>query len=439
MKNVLILPLLFFSLFAQEQAGPKKEEGGLIHMKQEGRYKVVPVLPEKAEDPDQAFDYAKPFAVFRLADILVEQDGLAAYGIDGSKSSGTAFGGIFGFDTAAVHGLQLHLGAYVSQKCCSPNDPQEQNTELFDAQGDGFVYMGEAGVRYENEMLQAKAGRIRIETPYADSDDIRMVPNSFEGAWGNLNIGEHWQIQAYALRRWAGVDSGDDPNKFKAFVDGGYGVSGGSLTYNIDDDNDLSLWYYNVAKESDIVYAEGAGHLYFSEQFHMEWGIQGMHIRELSGSGVAGDVAGGMLIADFDTIYVGSAYNHVFTQNNAIISDGFGGGPYYTSLDEQTIGAVSELAPGKDLKVFRIALGLDLTALGVNGLNLEFVHGHFLVEKSPAEVEESDVMLTYTITDRWYLESIYSNVNMINVDYTDPDNRELRDFRRLVTRLDYAF
>ncbi len=440
MKNLFVLPFLFAVLFGQEEMIIKKEEGGLIHTKQEGRYKVVLELPQEAEGLDQAFDYAKPFATFRLANVTTEQDALAEYD-DRQQTAGTALGGIFGLDSASLYGMHLHLGAYVSQKVHSlnPDDPAKQNSELFDANGDAFVYIGEASLGYENEKLQAVVGRIRIDTPYADSDDIRMVANSFEGAWGNLNVSDNLQVQAYFLTRWAGVDSGDDQNVFKVLVDDGYGLAGGSLTYNLDEENILSLWYYNVDKESDILYAEGTGEVHLSGDFHVEWGLQGAHISERSDSGVGGTVLGAMLIADYELLYLGAAYNYVFEENGMRITDGFGGGPYYTSLDEQTIGAVSALSSGEDLRVFRLALGFDFSSLGIKRLNAEFVHGHFLLADSSAEVKESDVVLTYAITDRWSFESIYSNVNMMNIDYSNPENRELRDFQRLVTRLDYSF
>ena len=441
MKTLIALSFLTLSLLAQEETTTKKVEGGLIHTKQEGRYEVVVELPEEAEGFDQAFDYAKPFATFRLANVTTEKEGLSEYNVDESKTSGTSFGGIFGFNSASFYGMHLHLGAYVSQKIHSlnPSDPAKQNIELFDSSGDSFVYIGEASLQYESEAGQVKAGRIRIETPYANSDDIRMAPNSFEGVWGDLALNDDWQAQAYFLTRWAGIDSGDDQNVFKSFTDDGYGVAGGSLTYRPNDDRAISLWYYNVDKESDIIYAEGTGEVYFSDDFHMEWGLQGAHISERDNSGVDGNVVGAMVIADYDFVYFGVAYNDAFTKNNTFITDGFGGGPFYTSLDEQTIGAVSALSPGEDLGVYRVALGFDFSSLGADRLNLEFVHGHFLLENSPAEVEESDVVLTYAITDRWYLESIYSDINMINIDYSNPDNQDIRDFRRLVTRIDYSF
>ncbi len=437
---ICVIPLISFSLYAEEAAMTKDAEGGLIHTKQKGRYEVVKTLPQEAESFDMAFDYAKPFATFRLANVATQQEALPSQGVEELTTNGTSFGGIFGFDTASLYGAHLHLGAYVSQKvrALNPQDAHNQNSELFTAGGDSYVYLGEASLAYESDIVQSKIGRIRIDTPYADSDDIRMSPNSFEGAWAKANLGNSWRAQAYYLTRWAGTDS-ENVAEFESFVDGGYGVAGAALAYKINSDNKLSLWYYNVDKESDIVYAEGTGEFDFSETFHMEWGIQGAHITERDDSEIEGDVVGAMVIVDYDFVYFGGAYNYVFEADGNTITDGFGGGPYYTSLDEQTIGAISALAPGDDLRVYRLALGVDLTTLGVKQLNMEIVHGHFNLERSPAEAIETDLVLTYAITDRWYFESIYTNVNLKNVDYTNPENWDARDFQRLVTRLDYSF
>jgi len=349
-------------------------------------------------------------------------------------------GGDFGFETASIHGWSIRLGAYVSQKIpiLNPDDATRQNRELFDEEGGSYAYVGEAGVVYRSASLLVKAGRIRLDTPYADSDDIRMSPNSFEGAHAVLNIGDDLQAQGYFLTRWAGVDSGVDQNVFKPLVEDGYGVAGAGAIY-IFDENMISLWFYAIDKTSNVLYAESSGERFFTGDFHLEWGLQGAHMHPLSDSHVEGDVVGCVLIPEYRNFYFGLAYNHVFAGDGAVITDGFGGGPYYTSLDKQTIGAVSELVPGKDIDVYRINLGVDLTPLGAKGANLELLHGHFLIQSSPAEVKENDILLTYAITDRWYFESIYSNVNMINIDYTVPDNRGFVDFQRLVTRLDYAF
>lgn len=426
---------------ADESVIISKKEDGLIHTKQKGRYEVYKKLPDTAESLDSAFDYAKPFATFRLANVTTNQKGLPDFGISDEKKYGTAFGGILGLESAALYGVSLRLGTYVSQKVnwLNPNEALKQNRELFDANSESYIYMGEASLSYENSFVKLQAGRIRLETPYVNSDDIRMSPNSFEGLSTHLKLDEQLHAELYVLTRWAGVDSGDDVEQFKAFVNGGYGLSGAGLTYQFNDENEISLWYYNVDKESDIIYSEATGDVLIHKPFHIEWGLQGAYIMQCDGSEVEGVVVGGMTIIDFSALYFGLSYNYAFEKNSNTITDGFGGGPYYTSLDEQTLGAVSALAPGNDLGVYRVAVGTNIRVINRQNLNLEVVHGHFYLEESSAEAIETDLILNYTISERWHVESAYAHVDLKNIDYSITSNRELRDFQRLVTRLDYKF
>ena len=415
-------------------------EGGLIHSKQKGRYALVHKLPEKAESFDTAFDYAKVFGTLRLANVGTYHEAFPKYSLKEQEQHTTAVGGIFGFETASFFGMHLHLGTYVSQKVTPLNstDKSQQNGELSNAEGNSYAYIGEVSLAYKSEKIQAEIGRIRQETPYTNSDDIRMSPNSFEGASLQIKISPSWKMDTYILTRWAGTDS-ESVDTFNTFVDGGYGLSGGALTYTIDEENEFSVWYYNIDKESDIVYAEMTGDVRFNPAFHMEWGVQGSHIMERSGSKVDGDVLGAMMIADLGYFYTGLSVNYVFEEDNNTITDGFGGGPYYTSLDEQTIGAVSALTPGDDLFVYRIALGVDFGKMGVTGVNLEVVHGHFLVQNSTVDAKENDLVLTYEVTKRWYFETIYSDVSLDNIEDTTANPQETFSFQRLVTRLDYKF
>ncbi len=47
--------------------------------------------------------------------------------------------------------------------------------------GQSYSILGESYLKFQYGNSSIKAGRQIIDTPYADSDDIGMVPNSFEG------------------------------------------------------------------------------------------------------------------------------------------------------------------------------------------------------------------------------------------------------------------
>lgn len=415
-------------LTAEERRAAHQQESGFMHSKQAGRYQIVTELPKEADSFDRMFDFADAFGVLRAGYInndLPEND-----------TSATALGGQFGFDTAAYRGVKFHAAAYTSQKLSALNPGDEGlAADFFDAAGESFTYLAEANIAYEDGTFQAMVGRMRLDMPYADSDDLRMAPNTFEGAWAYLDADEHLKVQAYFLSRWAGFDSGEDQDRFKPLYedeegDVGWGAAGLSASYLFDEENELSLWYYYIDKMSSIAYLEAEAHHYFSDDLHLEYGLQGSTIKELSDSGVEGDTVGVMGILDYTGFFGGFAYNHAFVSAENVITDGFGGGPYFTSLDEATIGAVSEAAPGEDVDSWRIGFGVAFEPIGIDGLVVEVMHGQMASDES-VSILENDLVVMYDITERWHFETVYAH-------YKDEKN-DSECFDRLVIRLDYSF
>jgi hypothetical protein len=410
-----------------------QEESGFIHSKEGGRFQIVKTLPKKAEDFDHSFDYADAFGVLRIAGIYSDL-------LDGIDTSAVSVGGQFGFQTASYHGVSARLGAYTSQKVSALTDSDKLNQDYFDENGNSFTYIAEANVAYDNEFFQVKGGRVRIDTPYADSDDIRMAPNTFEGVWSHFDFTDEWKAQAMYLTRWAGFDSGEDQNEFKKFFKNpksgemSNGLLGVSLSYVIDDVNDVSLWYYHVDKMCDIAYAEAAGDIVFSEDLHIEYGLQGSVILESSSSGVDGEVLGAMALLHYDMVYGGAAFNYAFVDDGNYIVNGFGGGPYYTSLDESTIGFVSGAVPGEDVSSYRLGAGVDFSSWGPKGLVMEYIYGDLESEES-ASFSEQDIMVSYEITDKLYFEGTFAHFNI------DKSKIELDadEFDRYIVRMDYSF
>ncbi|MBU0720933.1 hypothetical protein KJ877_06280 [bacterium] len=104
------------------------------------------------------------------------------------------------------------------------------------------------------------------------------------------------------------------------------------------------------------------------------------------------------------------------------------GGPYYTSLDEATISALSEIAPANDIESFKIGLGYEFSNVSVEGLILELVYGE--MQNSTNKIDERNILLTYEIGKRWYIEGIYTNYWSISGNNT---------FDRTLLRVDYNF
>ncbi len=417
------------------------EQSGMIHSKVARRFEIVKKLPKKADDFNSMFDYADTFGKFRLAYI----DSAHKISVVSNKveKSATSFGGEFGFNTAELYGLQLHMSTYISQGFGFVNpDVNDLNEDFFVKNLDSFAYMAEASINYNSEMFQTKIGRVRVETPYANSDDIRVSPNTFEGAWVNIDYNDSLNTQLIYFNRWAGYDSQDESanafqDKFKNLVnDDGFGIVGASLTYKYGKNSELSFWYNYIDKMSAIAYAEIVG-IYFTNNpdLHFDYGLQASNIQELDNSNVEGNVLGAMGIVHYKGMFVGGAYNIALSDEGKYVTNGFGGGPYYTSLDEGTISEVSEVAAvsgiealNNNAKSYRIGLGYEFEKISLDGLVIELVYGELYNDNG--SITEKDAIVTYDITDRWHAEATYTKYK------SSCDNNT---FDRTLVRVDYLF
>lgn len=416
-----------------EQQTTALEQSGMIHSKVAGRFEVVKELPKEADSFDNVFDYADAFGKIRVAYIDSAHKISALPKIE---KSATAIGGEFGFNTAQMYGISLHISAYTSQIIDAINPAKKDlNEDFINVNKDSYTYIAEASVDYNNEYLHTKIGRVRVETPYANSDDIRMVPNTFEGAWAEIEYSSDLKTQLLYFNRWAGYDSQDEEagasqDEFKNLVsDDGYGMLGASLTYEYAKNSEAGFWYNYIDKMSAIAYAEVVG-IYFinGDGFHFDYGIQASNIQELDNSNVDGNVLGAMAIAHYNGFFIGGAYNIALVDDGKHITNGFGGGPYYTSLDEATLAAFSEVAVGEDAEAFRIGTGFEFKKIGVDGLVVELVFGELYNDDD--SIQEKDAVLTYEMNDRWSLESVYT-------DYKSSSDNNT--FNRMLVRLDYIF
>ncbi len=385
-------------------------------------------LPREAKTLAEAFEYATVDGLLRLAWIDVD----TPHG----DTTATALGGILGFNTASLGGFKLHVAAYTSQKLAylNPSD-MHLNPDFFNSEGESFTYMAEAGIDYADDMLHLSAGRIRIDTPYADSDDLRMAPNTFEGAWTDIAFTDTLSTQLYYLSRWAGFDSETEQHRFKPLYDEkSWGGVGGALNYTFLEAHEWSLWYYHADCFSDIIYSELSGKIDFGDAFYAEYGLQGAVLSELEGSGVEGTVIGALALLDYHGLFGGAAFNGAYVTKAHTITDGFGGGPYFTSLDESTIGFISEQAPGEDILAIRLGLGYEFDALGAEGLSIELVRGIFDAQYHKERYYEDDVMLTYDS------DAIAFSAIMMHLDIDKTLHKsETIDFTRWVVRADYRF
>lgn len=409
------------------------EQGGMIHSKTAGKYEIVEENPKAAQSFQNMFENADVYGKIRAAYID------SAHKISPKtkyQKRASAIGGELGITTAEYNDISINGVFTVSQSLSFLNPSKKDlNEDFFGKNVDSYAYLSQFSIDYNKDGVRARAGRIKIETPYANSDDIRMAANTFEGIDIRYDYDQNLKIDMFYINRWAGYDSQDEDSllyqdSFKKLVDNGsFGMSGISLTYKYDKESEATIWYNYIDKMCSILYSEIIG-IYFTkyEDFHIDYGLQVSMINELENSNIDGDVFGAMLIFHYGNVFFGGAYNIAVVDEGNQITNGFGGGPYYTSLDEATISAVSEALPGENAKAFRVGVGYEFKDDYLDGAVLELVYGKLY--NNTGAIYEKNILLSYEYNERLNIEATYAKY-----DCTCDKN----NFERYLFRLDYKF
>ncbi len=325
---------------------------------------------------------------------------------DGTGSA--ALGGHIHIDTRQWHGFGFGAAFYTVQNMGTGRG----SVEFFDGNGESFTLLSEAFVRYSGHDLSIKAGRQMIDTPHADSDDIRMIPNYFSGITFSRTVAQRWRIEGGRIWKMAGWENGIDASEFIDIgtilgakeATGGFWMAG--LGYETEGEFSASLWLYRFDDIAKILYFDVATERAFGPT-GLTAGVQWERALE-SGEGAAGAVDastwGVMAEISFDTLQtdIQAAYNRSTGKSGAFGS--LGGGPFYTSMEQLTIDALGESG--------RAWCAGGSFATGWEGLRAGIVHGAFRSD-DPARFDatESDILLDYSHGSHVSLTAAYSFVN----------------------------
>ncbi len=347
---------------------------------------VEPIVKEATQVKETAF--------FKTVDGYVR----AGYQTDGEDATDLALGGKFHVETNAWYGLSAGASFYTTHAIGSHDGA---GFFFFDSNNESYDILGEAYLQAQYENTTFKAGRQEIDTPYADTDDIGMVPNAFEAyVLTNTDLSGTTLIAAY-ISKMAGVDA-ESPEKFTNIgMDQGMPAFG--IVYEGFDNLALQGWYYDVrdsagdrvftyfdatysGKVSDIGYEIAAQ---YSTQESFEGDVDG----DANIYGIAGTLG-------FESIgiSIGAAYN---CTNGTAASDGFGGGPFYTSAENLTLPS-----GGADAKATFLTAEWDAGSISLDGLTL--LAGYFtLTDRHDVESNELNLAASYAYNDDLSLDIIY--------------------------------
>ncbi|MCK4737772.1 MAG: OprD family outer membrane porin, partial [Sulfurimonas sp.] len=154
-----------------------------------------------------------------------------------SNTYATAVGGTIKYELAEYNGFNAGVAFSISHDMgFVTGDNSKQNDELSSTSGE-YTELTEACINYKYQDLNLRVGRQMIDTPLADSDDIRMIANTFEAYIATYNL-DGFELMAGNLQKWQGVDAGLD-NEWDNKT-GEDGTWFGGISYA--DDIEFSAW-----------------------------------------------------------------------------------------------------------------------------------------------------------------------------------------------------
>jgi len=304
----------------------------------------------------------------------------------------TAIGGYLHYESINVNGFSIGAELAISKDLNFASGDEakgENNNELSSADGK-YTELSQAYLSYTYENFNVKAGRILIDTPLADSDDIRMIHNTFSGAVATYEY-EGFAFMAGHLSKWQGYDAGLDTPWIKT---GDSGTNFGGLSY--DNGLELNLWYYNITKMTNAFYAD-IGYVYhLNSTTDLHGGVQYLKESELNNSGIEADIYGAFGEVLVGNVFFTLAYDHANKNGVGQSSfSGFGGGALYTNMDTMILKEITDNRSASSV--------VGSIGYAISDINVAYAYGDFdgnANSSGPQEhIVEQDIIAEYPYKD----------------------------------------
>ena len=331
----------------------------------------------------------------------------AAYEIHNVKGDDTfedgSIGGKLHIETAPIHGISLGSSFYTSNSFGSSD-----NRGLVPFRGEvanSYSILGEAYLKAAFRNTTLTLGRQEIDTPFAQVDDIGMVPNTFEAyVLENKDLPDT-TLFVGKIQKMAGVDA-EVVDQFTR-VNGSNNMQVVGLTYEGIKNLNFNAWYYRLkdAEINSIAYMETTYESVFNG-IDYSVGVQyakQTYLNEKDTSIYGINASLGYNDAGFT---LGFAYNKA--EGNAATS-GFGGGPFFSNSEYLIIDNA-----GKDGSQTWFGLEWDASTMGIDGLTLGLSKAILKNEQHQTSTEV-DLVASYEIDKHVEMHIIASDIDGANV------------------------
>lgn len=329
----------------------------------------------------------------------------------------TALGGKLKYELAELNGFNAGVAFYTSHDIdFATGDNTHHNSELSSSKGD-YTQLAEAYINYRYKDFNFRAGRQILDTPLADSDDIRMISNTFEAYVASYSY-KGFDFMAGNIRSWQGTDADLDAPWRKT---GKNGTNFGGVSYQ--DVWELNLWYYNITETTNALYFDGGIQYDVNENLMVHTMVQYLNERELAASGYESQIYGAMAEVAVHGVIFSMAYDASLATPSKMSFSGVGGGALFTSMDTLIL---DDIADDRDTQAFVPSISYEM-----GNLNFLYAYGDFQGKANSlgkkAHVVEQDLSLEYNVNDDFLLSCVYAmQEDKDNTIKTDHDWNHLR-------------
>ena len=307
-----------------------------------------------------------------------------------------ALGGKLHIETNTWNNLSAGASFYTTN---SIKKHEGTGVAFFDANNHSYTILGEAYVEGTWDNTTIKMGRQEISTPFADTDDVGMVPNTFEAiVLINTDIANTTLFLAQ-LQRWSGVDS-DNPDTFTK-LNNNNGVQVLGIHYDGFTNTTLSGWYYHIQDTVKVGYLEAN---YEVQNDAFSYALAAQYSLQDYDDNTQSTIYG--LTASFGLknsgITASIAYNNI---NGKAADNFFGGGPYFTNAEHHTLSEA-----GKEGESVLYGLAWDVSSIGIDGLILS-ANFDTHTNTTYGDTKEYDIVVSYDYSDILNFTAIYSDID----------------------------
>ncbi len=330
---------------------------------------------------------------------------------NGHSPYSTALGGQLKYELSQYKGFTAGAEFTTSHDInIATGSEARHNTFISSADG-SYTQLSQAYLDYGYGDLGLRVGRQLIDTPLADSDDYRIIDNTFEAAIARYSISDFSFLAGY-LARWQGTDAGlDTQNPWQdTGKDGTYLAS---VSYERDSLN-ASAWYYDISDASTgntatgnvankSYYIDASISLAITDDNTLGLSAQYLQQDESDASGIESNICGLMAEVDLlEELSVTAAYNYSSKHTGKQSFFGFGGGTLFTSMDNMILDVIT-----LDREARAIMAGISYT---YSDLAFSYAYGDFDGDADTSgqkeHVIEQNIVLDYTLNDKLIISGI---------------------------------